>query len=101
MSVEATGLERVLEDSLTRFDASIGVTGCCSATDEALNYFCRAEFASNLMSVKATGLEQILEDSLTRFDASIGVTGCCSATDEALNYFCCAGSRRFRCSSKP
>ena len=87
MCVEATGLERALEDSLTRCDVIVGVTGCCpatnispSATDEALTYLCRADFASTLMCVGATGLERILEDSLTRYDASIGVTGCCSVS---------------------
>ena len=75
---KGTGLERVLHDPLTRFDASLGVTGCSSAVDtKALNNFCRADSTLNLMSVEGTGLERVFHDPL----ASLGVTGCCSAVD--------------------
>ena len=67
MCVEATGLECVFEDSLRRFEASIGVIGCCSATGsslsatgKAISNFCHA---SNLMCVEATGLECVSHGS--------------------------------------
>ena len=47
MCVEATGVERDFHDSLRRFDATLDVTGCCSAADSlsvvdyAVRYFRR------------------------------------------------------------
>ena len=62
--------------------------------DQAVNNFCHANVASNMMCVEAKGVEGVVHDSLRHFDASMGVMGCCSAADSlsavdcAVCYFC-------------
>ena len=68
------GLERVCEDSLLRFDASVGV----NAVQQPISHgngrqSLLALNAPSFMCVNATGLERPFEDSLLRFDSSVGV----------------------------